>query len=224
MSIKLLVDTWMTVKELFLETNIRLLSWTKKYRFIEKLLQVLGTLIKERCICSDSTCKCLQEKKIKNPSKIIHLQGLFVKHFYFPSVLFSAITTWWVWKEVKVTFVMEKYCRKNCYRFFFFFFVRSPLQIFPLWVHKEVHRCLSMFHSIYEYINNVFKIRVDDLRRAKTKHKAGKKLHLMLLWCSTGLLVVWGILHIIKFEDVLSIQSTDNIKAWWKDLCFKQFN
>lgn len=45
----------------------------------------------------------------------------------------------------------------------------------------------------------------------------------MLLWCWRGLLAIWGILHIIKFEAVLSIQFTDNIKAvdaWWKDLYY----
>lgn len=45
----------------------------------------------------------------------------------------------------------------------------------------------------------------------------------MLLWCWRGLLAIWGILLVIKFEDVLSIQFADNIKAvdaWWKDLYY----
>lgn len=155
-------------------------------------------------------------EKIKNPSKIIHLQGHLVKHFYFPSVLSPAITTSWILKEVRVTYVMEKYFRQNGYTSLFHFFVRSPLH-----THKGIYGCLPMLHSIYEYINNVFKIWVDDLTRAKRKHKVGKKLHLMLLWCWRGLLVISGILHIIKFEDVLSIVFADNIKAWWKDCVSK---
>lgn len=45
----------------------------------------------------------------------------------------------------------------------------------------------------------------------------------MLLWCWRGLLAIWDILLVIKFEDVLSIQFADNIKAvdaWWKDLYY----
>lgn len=145
-------------------------------------------------------------EKTDSPSKIIHLQGLLVKHFYFPSVLFPAIMTSWVLKE---DLCNGEYCRKNCYAFFFFhFFVRSPLH-----THKGVYRCLPMLHNIYEYINNVFKVWADDLRKAKTKHKAGKKLHLMLLWCWRGLLVIWGTLHVIKFEDILSIEFAGNTKA-----------
>lgn len=164
-------------------------------------------------------------EKIKNPSKIIHLQGHLVKHFYFPSVLFPAIPTSRVLKEVRVTYVMEKNCR-NGYTSFFHFFVRPPLH-----THKGIYRCLPMLHGIYKYINNAFKIWVDDLRRTKIKHKAGKKLQgknssaLMLLWCWRGLLVISGILHIIKFENVLSISVlsvfADNIKAWWKDCVSK---
>lgn len=44
----------------------------------------------------------------------------------------------------------------------------------------------------------------------------------MLLWCWRGLLAIWGILHIIKFEDVLSIEFADNKGriSWWKDLYY----
>lgn len=45
----------------------------------------------------------------------------------------------------------------------------------------------------------------------------------MLLWGWRGLLAIWSILHVIKFEDVLSIQFADNIKAvdaWWKGLYY----
>lgn len=222
MSKMLLVDTWTTVhkRTLFRDQNeIALLS--KKVSISQR--REVTTSFKN--LCQGEMYLFIQHmqmpswEKIENPSKIIHLQGLLVKHFYFPSVIFPATMTSWVLKEVKVTYVMENTVEKIAILLFFYFFVRSPLH-----THKGVFRCLPMLHSIYEYIKNVFKVWIDDLRKAKTKHKAGKKLHLMLLWCWRGLLVIWGTLHVIKFEDVLSIEFADNIKAWWKDLCFKQFN
>lgn len=76
-------------------------------------------------------------EKTDSPSKIIHLQGLLVKHFYFPSVLFPAIMTSWVLKE---DLCNGEYCRKNCYAFFFFISL-SDLPCTPIKEFTGVSQC-----------------------------------------------------------------------------------
>lgn len=82
-------------------------------------------------------------EKIENPPKIIHLQGLLVKHFYFPSVIFPATMTSWVLKEVKVTYVMENTVEKIA--ILLFFISLSDLPCTPIKEFSGVSQCSTAF-------------------------------------------------------------------------------